>query len=132
MTSSNMKLRTKIFGMALILLIITLIVSFAGIISMRIIGEEIYEVAEEDIPMTIALTEVVINQLEQAIWFERILRHGKEAGDSEEEAKSFEQALKEFNEHGKLVVEMLENRRHFMWGESIRIFRGKGIKLLSL
>ncbi len=41
------------------------------------IGEEIEGIAERDIPLTTALTQITIHQLEQAINFERALRAGE-------------------------------------------------------
>ena len=55
---------------------ITLTIAIAGfgIFQMNQIGGEIASIAEEDIPMTKVITEITVDQLEQGIMLERMLR----------------------------------------------------------
>jgi methyl-accepting chemotaxis protein len=108
MRIKQMQLRTKISGMLIVLLTLLSLVAGVGILNMQKIGEELKEIAEEDIPLTEQVTEVAINQLEQAIWFERMLRYGAEMVSRKESARLFENSFIEFNEHSKLVTEHLE------------------------
>ncbi|MBI9097677.1 MAG: hypothetical protein JEY91_04330 [Spirochaetaceae bacterium] len=102
-----MKLKTKITGMLVVLLLLTVTVALIGIINMGNIGTKLKEIVDEDIPLTEQVTEVAINQLEQAIWFERMLRHGAEMKSDSDAAILFEETLLEFNEHSLIVADHL-------------------------
>jgi methyl-accepting chemotaxis protein len=105
----SLKLGTKIIGMVSIILILMVVSNGFGIIKIRHIGDELKGIAEEDIPLTEVITEITINQLEQAIWFERVLRFGEVLASKEaakEELKSAEEA---FHKHNKKVDELLKH-----------------------
>jgi methyl-accepting chemotaxis protein len=98
----NMKLSTKIIGMVSVMLFLMAFSSGFGILKIGEIGKKLKEIAEEDIPLTEIITEITINQLEQAIWFERSLRYGGMI--SNETAKQeFQNAVKAFEKYTKLV-----------------------------
>ena len=67
----------KIMGMVGVLLLLMAISAAYGILKINHVGNELHAIAEEDIPLTEAVTEITVNQLEQAIWFERALRYGE-------------------------------------------------------
>ncbi|GEM_PF-1162195 len=67
----NLKISSKIFGLTGILLGLLVVTAVTGIVSMAKIGEEINSVAKKDMPVTAALTQITIHQLEQAVLFER-------------------------------------------------------------
>lgn len=70
-----MSIKTKI-SLVIFTLIFALIANIAfSSYKMNQIGEEIVTIAEQDIPLTRSLTEITLNQLEQAINFERALRY---------------------------------------------------------
>ncbi|MDJ0781715.1 MAG: methyl-accepting chemotaxis protein [Desulfosarcinaceae bacterium] len=71
----NLKLRVALMGLAGAMLALLLTSSLVGITSLSRIGHEIKEIAEEDIPLTMAISEVEVLQLEQAILMERATRH---------------------------------------------------------
>jgi len=75
-----------------ILLTLMMITAGVAITKMSTIGRELKEIAEQDIPLIEAITEITENQLEQFIWFERALRHGEKMAASGREAKAFEHA----------------------------------------
>lgn len=52
-----------------------IILGWVSISSMNKIGKELIDIAEEDIPLTQALTKITEHQLQQAILFERFLLH---------------------------------------------------------
>ena len=71
---SSLSIRKKIVGVCLISLPLPLIALLYAIYSMNLIGIELKEIAEEDMPITRQLTEVTVLQLEQAIHFEKAMR----------------------------------------------------------
>ncbi len=104
----NLKLGTKIIGMVSVILVLLVISNGFGIIKLGSIGAELEGIAEEDIPLTNVVTEITVNQLEQAIWFERALRFGQVLA-SEAEAKAGLKSAKEaFHKHNNNVVEFLK------------------------
>ena len=64
-----------IVGLQLIAMLIVLIVVSSQLMSL---GSEMESIAERDIPMANVIAETTVNQLEQAIEFERSLRYGEE------------------------------------------------------
>jgi methyl-accepting chemotaxis protein len=106
---ANTKISTKIYGLVLVLLALLLVASSTGIYQMNMIGEEIVDVAETDIPMTQRVTNITIHQLEQAILFERGLAAGKELATNPFAGKGFKKIEHEFIELGhKVTKEMKE------------------------
>lgn len=103
----DLKLSTKIIGLASILLVILIAISYVSISKIKNIGMEVVALAEEDIPMTELMTEITLHQLGQSAWLERALRFGRVIEDEEEENKSmleqaeheFEALAKETDEH---------------------------------
>jgi methyl-accepting chemotaxis protein len=74
-----------------------------GIIKIGAIGDEIKGIAEEDIPLTELVTEITVNQLEQAIWFERALRFAEDLAAKEAAKEGLKHAEEEFEKHALLV-----------------------------
>jgi methyl-accepting chemotaxis protein len=85
-------------GVVLMILALLVVVAGTGIFQMQKIGAEIEEIAEQDMPLTEAITAITIHQLEQAINFERTLRYGEEMAHSEKSAKHFEESFAKFEE----------------------------------
>ncbi|PCI41715.1 MAG: hypothetical protein COB46_02690 [Rhodospirillaceae bacterium] len=74
------KISYKIQSIVATIVVITMIGSAVAFSNVKNLGYEIQGIAERDMPLVAALTEIEINQLEQAISFEKILRlsgHGK-------------------------------------------------------
>lgn len=69
--SSSMKISTRLYLMAAFFLALLALVGGIALVQMNKIGIELIDIAEEDIPITNALTKVTEHQLEQAIVFER-------------------------------------------------------------
>ena len=99
----NMKLRTKIMGMAAILIALMLGMAGFTLKSMGTIGEELESIAEKDMPLTTIISAITVKQLEQAVLFERMLRYGELRGANAVAAKRFEQVEKEFEKLGEYV-----------------------------
>jgi len=118
----NLKLRTKIIGTVGILLALMAISSGFGIIKIGSIGDQIVQIAENDIPLTEMITEITINQLEQAIWFERALRYGEVLASKEAGREGLKHAEEKFEELTKLVDHQLKQ------GEELAQNAAKGAK----
>ena len=116
------KLGTKIIGMVSVLLILLVLSNGFGLIKINSIGEGLEAIAEEDIPLTRAVTEIAVNQLEQAVWLERALRFGEVLASEEAAQKGLKNAKSAFDEHAKRVNEFL---RH---GEEIAVHAAKTAK----
>ncbi len=64
----------KLLGIVGLCLLSTVVVAVIGVWQMSRIGQEIEAVAEQDMPLTAAVSQVTVHQLEQAVLLERILR----------------------------------------------------------
>jgi methyl-accepting chemotaxis protein len=102
----NVKIGTKILGMVGCLLLLMALNSGFGILKISQVGKELETIAEEDIPLTEAIAEITVNQLEQAIWFERALRFGEVLADKRHAAEGLKQAEIKVMEHSRLVGEL--------------------------
>ena len=83
---------------AIVAMCIALFLGIAGfaIVQMAAIGEELIEIAEQDIPLTEAVSRITVHQLEQALNLERAIRFG-EAMQSHTEARvRFDEAVEKF------------------------------------
>ncbi len=86
MRLSNLSISKRLAIMGGSLMAILLIVSLIGIWKMNKIGLEIADIAEQDIPLTTALTDITVLQLEQAVLLEK--GAGFLAGDDPESIKT--------------------------------------------
>lgn len=103
MNLQNMKLGTKIIGMASILIVLIAVISGYSLVKMANIGAEIKEIAEEDIPLTEKVTAIEVHQLEQSIWFERALRYGEVLASKEKAGRLLRHAEDEFERLSKIT-----------------------------
>ena len=108
MNINNISLKIKLYGLAGILLAFMLISTSVSIIKMDNIGDEIVDIAEQDIPLTNLVTNVTIHQLEQAINFERALRFGVEMNTNADAKPHFKKAVDSFDTHSKVVTSSIK------------------------
>ncbi len=109
MSRFNFTIGQKLIGVILLMVLMLGLVAGTGIIQMQSIGAEIEEIAEQDMPLTEAITAITIHQLEQAINFERMLRYGEEMETKESARGHFDEAFEKFEELTKKVdVEIVE------------------------
>lgn len=101
----NVKISFKIMGMVAILLMLMAISSGFGILKIAHIGKELKDIAEEDIPLTDAITGISINQLEQAAGFERALRFCGVMVDKDTAARELNNSEQLFEERSHEVRE---------------------------
>ena len=71
-----MKISHKMNLMLIANIVLMAVIVWWGLSKMSIIGEEIQEIAEKDIPLVESLTAITVNQLGQALALERALRAG--------------------------------------------------------
>ena len=95
------KIGTKILSIIVILVILMVGVSAFGIVMLMRIGQEITEIAHEDIPLIEKITGIEVHQLEQAIFFERALKYGEIIAEAEAADKLIKVILGEVSESEK-------------------------------
>ncbi|MGD9215029.1 MAG: methyl-accepting chemotaxis protein [Desulfobacteraceae bacterium] len=118
----NLKIGTRVMGAVGALLLLMVISSGFGIIKMGHVGDELNTIAEEDIPLTEAVTGIAINQLEQAIHFSRSMRmaewmkhlkfhhpNDNKHGNYAEVVGMLEHEIAEFNKYSRLTVEQIKH-----------------------
>lgn len=97
-TLLKMTIKAKLMALT-IGLVLTLVVCMAFALSkMSAIGSELEQIAADHIPTTNAVMDVTIDQLEQAVSFERALRYGEELGVEGEAAEHFKKSVGRFSE----------------------------------
>ncbi len=70
----GLTIKRKIYTLATLAILISLFIAGGAIYSINIIGKQLKQVAEEDIPLTAAVSKITVHQLEQAVLFERAIR----------------------------------------------------------
>jgi methyl-accepting chemotaxis protein len=119
---NNLKISTKIMGVVGILLLLMAICSGFGILKIGHVGDELTAIAEEDIPLTEAVTGIAVNQLEQAIHFSRSLRmaewmkhlkfhhpNDNKHGNYAEVVAMLEHEISEFDKYSQRTVEQIHH-----------------------
>lgn len=106
---SDISVKAKISLLVSVLMLALITNAGYSSFKMRQIGEEIVAIAEDDIPLTRSLTEITINQLEQAINFERILRNAASITNSSSAIEHINQELKEFDKHSDFIQKELKH-----------------------
>ncbi len=104
----NLNVGSKVFGIVGLCLVSLAGVAGLSIYQMNLIGGEIEEIAEQDIPLTQAVTNITVHQLEQAINLERAFRFGEQMQQSEHAAEQFAVAVNKFRELAAKVDEELK------------------------
>ena len=106
---ANLRISWRIYGLVVLLLLITAGTAGFGIFEMQSIGTEIEDIAERDMPMTEKLTKVTLHQLEQAILFERALALGEELSSDPAKLGHFKELEQKFAALGaKVAAELKE------------------------
>ncbi|MCP4351518.1 MAG: HAMP domain-containing protein [Desulfobacterales bacterium] len=104
---NNMKIGTRILGMVAIIIILMMAIASYGIVKVSNIGNEIKEIAEQDIPLIEAVSVIENSQMEQAVRFERALRFGEVLATKETAKDALEKAEKEFEIFAKIGDESI-------------------------
>lgn len=111
----------KVYLLGLSNLLLMLVMGWVSISSMDKIGKELMDIAEEDIPLTKALTKITEHQLQQAILFERFLLHTFMA---EQGKFDYEKLPKEKNKVAALITKTKKEI------SEVKVFVQKAIPLL--
>ena len=104
---TNLRDGEKIFVIVGVVMASILGMGAYNLASMNMIATETAEIAELDIPLTESVTLITVNQLEQAINFERALRHAQVA-----EWAEYDHAKEAFHTHGTMVDEEFIKAEH--------------------
>jgi len=103
MNMDSISIKTKLYATIGILIAFMLLSTSVSLVKLDGIGDEIVAIAEQDIPLTEAITKVTIHQLEQAVNFERALRFGVEMKEDANALSHFKNAVAKFNEHSHII-----------------------------
>jgi methyl-accepting chemotaxis protein/carbonic anhydrase len=104
----NMTMRSQVVFLSCFLLFFMLVGSVFSLYSLNSIGKEIKGIAEEDLPLTILITEVAENQLNQSVLFERILRFGEMMKTNPGISERLNETVSEFEKHSLKVNESIK------------------------
>lgn len=95
-----MRLRTKVLAAVLPLIIALAVLTVTAMVTTQSIVAQLTEITEKAIPLSAVVARITENQLEQAIWFERLLSIA--AGENPE---GLEKASREFERLNQAVRE---------------------------
>lgn len=104
---SNMSISAKIYGAVAVCLAALVACSLFAIFQISQIGKELEAIAEEDIPLTVAITEAAASQLEQTIQFERMLKSSLEENIGLPGAEKYDEAKEKFHSYGVKAEEYI-------------------------
>ena len=130
----------KLYGVVALCLAALLLVAGTAIYQFVKIGHELENISEFDAPLTAALTEVTVHQLEQAILFERALRAGEIMAKYPGEKEVFEKSTAGFDKYNEMVDREIEDvrkllaraKQHEDTAEAIALFTAVDGELASL
>ncbi len=105
---NNIAIRTKVIGVAVFLLTLLLFSSGYALYAMNQVGSELESIAEQDIPLTEALTAITEHQLEQGIHFERAMRYGLLLKSEKNAAAHLAKEIDSFDKLGKKIGEEIQ------------------------
>ncbi len=109
----SLSVAVKIYSLVAFCMLATLAVGGVSYWQMDKIGMELEGIAERDTPMTAALTEVTIHQLEQVIAMEKAFRLGEEMVKHPEKRTGFTASVDRFTDLGQKVDKELAELERF-------------------
>jgi len=71
----KLTIKHKVYALATLGAVLALFIAGGAIYSINAVGVQLKQIAEEDIPLTSAVTQITVHQLEQAVLFERATRY---------------------------------------------------------
>ena len=104
----NLNVGTKVLALVGFCLLALVSLSGLAIFQMAKIGKEIAMVAEVDIPLTNAITNITVHQLEQTIHYERAIRFGEFMANNADAAEGFAKDVKAFKKLAAKVDEEIK------------------------
>ncbi|MDM8568222.1 response regulator [Thiotrichales bacterium HSG1] len=100
----NLKLTTQVVVTIVFLLLLILTIGGTSLIGINNIGYELEEIAEEDMPLTEVLTQITINQLKQAVLFERTLHLSEDSQSFVDTKQAFFELNKTINNDFEVIA----------------------------
>lgn len=104
---ANLGVKTKLYGVVGMCLMALAGISGFAVWQIDKIGKELHSIAEQDIPLTLMLTDISSHQLEQTIYLERLMRYGLQAQSDSHAKEAFHHSYEKFEKYGKQVTEEL-------------------------
>lgn len=104
----KINMRRQVILTVSLLIILLIVISIFSVIKVNIIGNELKDITEQDLPLTDVITEITVNQLEQATLFERVVKNGEMVERVPEAASEIEHSSKAYMEHTKLINQEIE------------------------
>ncbi len=101
----NITIKTKLIILASVNIVLMACLTLTAIYGFKTIGYELESVANEDIPLTSAISDITIHQLQQAVIFERANGIAMRMGGDLSLRKSFKKERVHFDEVAKKVDE---------------------------
>jgi len=105
---ANIRISSKIYGLALILLVLIGVASSTGIFKMNRIGREIVDIVEIDIPLTQNATNITVDQMAQSVLLERGFALGDELDSSPGVRQRYHKIEKQYADLGNRMTQNLK------------------------
>ena len=102
--------------MALVGAVLVLLIAVAGtaIYQMNNIGDELFEIAEHDLPLTRLVTQLTVHQLEQAIALQQSMRYGEEMQNNGAKRGQFDKTVERFEKYAGLADAEFKEAEHLI------------------
>ncbi len=99
----SISIKAKVIGLSALLLGLLLIATIYALFKMGQVGIKIVTITEEDIPLTLIISEITVSQLEQAISFERAHKYSLLMTKNPSATGIYQDAISAFEKHGQVV-----------------------------
>ena len=111
---SNLKIAHKVYLLGVLQLGLILLIGVVALVQMAKLGTELFEIAEEDIPLAQKITKATEHQLEQAIYLERVFFKAALVKEGYPGARSeLDKNIKKVSEYQKKVHMEVDDARDF-------------------
>ena len=111
---SNLKIAQKVYLLGVLQLGLILLIGVVALVQMANLGAELFEIAEEDIPLAQKITKATEHQLEQAIYLERVFFKAALVKEGYPGARSeLDKNIKKVSDYQKKVHTEVDDARDF-------------------
>ena len=111
---SNLKIAHKVYLLGVLQLGLILLIGVVALVQMAKLGAELFEIAEEDIPLAQKITKATEHQLEQAIYLERVFFKAALVKEGYPGARSeLDKNIKKVSDYQKKVHTEVDDARDF-------------------
>ncbi len=111
---SGMKIGTKIYGLIGFTIAAFSLVTAVLLYQLNSVRLEVNEIASSQIPLTESISKLTVLQLEQAVQFERAIRHGELSNTNSENKESFKKSKNKYLELGSKFFEEIKKTKSLM------------------